>query len=55
MARWGARVIWTLDYIYIYIYDDEKTSQVSVSKDPYYQIYHYPQDWFAHDEENPED
>ena len=35
--------------------DDEKTSQVSVSKDPYYQIYPYPQDWFAHDEENPED
>ena len=35
--------------------DDEKTSQVSVSKDPYYQIYPYPQDWFANDEENPED
>ena len=35
--------------------DDEKTSQVSVSKDPYYQTYPYPQDWFAHDEENPDD
>ena len=36
--------------------DDEKTSQVSVSKDPYYyQTYPYPQNWFAHDEENPED
>ena len=35
--------------------DDEKTSQVSVSKDPYYQTYPYPQDWFGHDEENPED
>ena len=35
--------------------DDEKTSQASVSKDPYYQIYPYPQDWFAHDEEHPED
>ena len=35
--------------------DDEKSSQVSVSKDPYYQTYPYPQDWFGHDEENAED
>ena len=35
--------------------DDEKSSQVSVSKDPYYQTYLYPQDWFRHDEENAED
>ena len=35
--------------------DDEKSSQVSVTKDPYYQIYPYPQDWFGHDEENAED
>ena len=35
--------------------DEEKTSQVSVSKDPYYQTYPYPQDWFAHDEEHLED
>ena len=33
----------------------EKSSQVSVSKDPYYQTYPYPQDWFGHDEENAED
>ena len=35
--------------------DDEKSSQVSVSKDPYCQTYPYPQDWFGHDEENAED
>ena len=35
--------------------DDEKSSQVPVSKDPYYQTYPYPQDWFGHDEENAED
>ena len=35
--------------------DDEKSSQVSVSKDPYYQTYPYSQDWFGHDEENAED
>ena len=35
--------------------DDEKSSQVSVSKDPYYQTYPYPHDWFGHDEENAED
>ena len=39
--------------------DDEKSSQVSVSKDPskdpYYQTYPYPQDWFGHDEENAND
>ena len=36
--------------------DDEKASQVSVAKDPGgYQIYPYPQNWFAHDEENPEE
>ena len=35
--------------------DDEKSSQVSVIKDPYYQTYPYPQDWFGHDEENAED
>ena len=35
--------------------DDEKSSQVSVSKDPYYQTYPYPQDWFGHEEENAED
>ena len=35
--------------------DDEKASQVSVTKDPGYQIYPYPQNWFAHDEENPEE
>ena len=28
--------------------DDEKSSQVSVTKDPYYQTYPYPQDWFGH-------
>ena len=28
--------------------DDEKASQVSVAKDPGYQIYPYPQNWFAH-------
>ena len=33
----------------------EKSSQASVSKDPYYQTYPYPQDWFGHDEENAED
>ena len=35
--------------------DDEKSSPVSVSKDPYCQTYPYPQDWFGHDEENVED
>ena len=35
--------------------DDEKSSQVSVSKDPYCQTYPYPQDWFGHDEENTDD
>ena len=35
--------------------DDEKSSQVSVSKDPYCQTYPYPQDWFGHDEENADD
>ena len=35
--------------------NDEKSSQVSISKDPYYQTYPYPQDWFGHDEENAED
>ena len=35
--------------------DDEKSSQVFVTKDPYYQIYPYPQDWFGHDEENADD
>ena len=35
--------------------DDEKSSQVSVIKDPYYQTYPYPQDWFGHDEENADD
>ena len=35
--------------------DDERSSQVSVTKDPYYQIYPYPQDWFGHDEENAAD
>ena len=36
-------------------FDDEKSSQVSVSKDPYCQTYPYPQDWFGHDEENADD
>ena len=35
--------------------DDEKSFQVSVTKDPYYQTYPYPQDWFGHDEENADD
>ena len=35
--------------------DDKKSFQVSVSKDPYYQTYPYPHDWFGHDEENAED
>ena len=35
--------------------NDEKSSQVSVLKDPYCQTYPYPQDWFGHDEENAED
>ena len=35
--------------------DDEKSSQVSVIKDPYYLTYPYPQDWFGHDEENADD
>ena len=35
--------------------DDEKSSQVSVSKDPYCQTYPYPHDWFGHDEENADD
>ena len=35
--------------------DDEKSSQVSATKDPYYQTYPYPPDWFGHDEENADD
>ena len=38
--------------------DDERSSQASVSKDPYYpypQVYPYPQDWFGHDEEDADD
>ena len=35
--------------------DDERSSQVSVTKDPYYQTYSYPQDWVGHDEENADD
>ena len=35
--------------------NDEKSSQVTVSKDPYCQTYPYPQDWFEHDEENADD
>ena len=35
--------------------DDERSSQVSVTKDPYYQICPYPQDWFGHYEENADD
>ena len=35
--------------------DDERSSQASVTKDPYYQNYPYPQDWFGHDEEDADD
>ena len=38
--------------------DDERSSQASVPKDPYYpypQVYPYPQDWFGHDEEDADD
>ena len=35
--------------------DDKKFSQVFVTKDPYYQTYPYPQDWFEHDEANADD
>ena len=38
--------------------DDERSSQASVTKDPYYpypQNYPYPQDWFDHDEEDAND
>ena len=35
--------------------DDERSSQASATKDPYYpypQNYAYPQDWFGHDEDD---
>ena len=38
--------------------DDKRSSQASVTKDPYYpypQNYPYPQDWFSHDEEDADD
>ena len=35
--------------------NDERSSQASVTKDPYYQNYPYPQDWFGHDEEEADD
>ena len=38
--------------------NDERSSQASVTKDPYYpypQNYPYPQDWFGHDEEDVDD
>ena len=38
--------------------DDERSSQASVTKDPYYLYPHnypYPQDWFDHDEEDAND
>ena len=38
--------------------DDERSSQASFTKDPYYpypQNYPYPQDWFGHDEEDADD
>ena len=38
--------------------DNERSSQASVTKDPYYsypQNYPYPQDWFGHDEEDADD
>ena len=35
--------------------DDERSSQASVTNDPYYQNYPYPQDWFGHDEEDADD
>ena len=38
--------------------EDDRSSQASVKKDPYYpfpQNYSYPQDWFGHDEEDADD
>ena len=38
--------------------DDERSSQASIAKDPYYsypQNYPYAQDWFGHDEEDADD